>query len=428
VWVAYFMLALLIAGFAYWAAWDSHDFYLYHFAARDMLEGSQDLYGPHFGVDWPMVYRYPPWFLMVLSPLALLPGKMAAGFWVLLKFVVLYFVVRMIRKMVSEDSLAHDQLDWYRLLPFLISAPYLVHEFKIGNAHFFVFAAMVGGLYFLHHRHPVRAAAFFALGIGIKLIPAFFLPYLLVKQHVRMVVYVSFFLLALLLLPAIYFGLDGNFELLQTWWVKNSLPVATTQEWGLGPDHSLRGVLTRYLSTVSYTSHRDPDYQNIDFAEFSPQLLQTIWLVVALLGYGTLLVWGARQRSVGRLRGAGDTKHSAAPVEYGLLFCAMLLLEPLTPGYYLVVLLFPALVLSYELRRLRIGFRRGQAICAIAVAATLLFAVPPLIPGRANQRWLTVYSPDFLGTLLLAICFYLLLRVQEQVPMQGGNRAIVVRE
>jgi hypothetical protein len=259
---------------------------------------------------------------------------------------------------------------------------------------------MVASLYFLHRQRRLAGGALLGLAIGVKLIPAFFVPYLGVKRHVKMVAAATLLLVVLAFLPAAYVGFEGNFELLRAWWEANDFPAPTTQQWGAPPDHSLKGVLTRYLSTVPYASHRDTAYQNINVAEVSPQVLSVRWLVVATTGYGALLLLGLRQRS-----DAG-----AEPLEYSLLFCAMLLLAPLSQNFHFVALLFPAVVLGYELRRVEAGSLRGRVIWALAVAATALHAVPPLIPGRANQRLLAVYSPIFFGTLLLAVCFVLLLQ------------------
>src|SRR5207249_10624208 len=49
---------------------------------------SSDL-GLNSGLGWPMHYRYPPLFLLLFAPFALLPLGLGAAVWVVLKVVVL---------------------------------------------------------------------------------------------------------------------------------------------------------------------------------------------------------------------------------------------------------------------------------------------------------------------------------------------------
>jgi hypothetical protein len=273
---------------------------------------------------------------------------------------------------------------------------------------FFIFATAVAGFYFLERR-PVLAGVWFALGISLKLLPAIFVPYLLVRGHRRAMASVIIFVVVLSLLPALYFGFAENTRLLTTWL---SLGIAEpgAVNWGINPDHSLRGVITRYFSAVPYAAMPDSNYRNINFAQLSPQVLRVVWLLLAGGAYAALLVlaWRLNRRETEVTR---QGKHTA-PLEYALLFCASLLLAPLTQRIYLVALLFPGFVMAYELQKLPKTTPEGRTIWGLAIAAILCFAVPPLIPGRVNQRLLAVYSPDFWGMLLLSVCLMVILRAR----------------
>src|SRR5262245_29726205 len=72
------------------------DFRVYHFGARGVFNGTRPVYGLTSGLGWPMHYRYPPLFLLLFAPFALLPLGPAAIVWVVLKVVLLVWLVQQI--------------------------------------------------------------------------------------------------------------------------------------------------------------------------------------------------------------------------------------------------------------------------------------------------------------------------------------------
>ena len=144
------------------------DFPAYYDAVQAMRAGKVNLYGPNGALA--MIYRYPPLFLLLFFPLALLPFKWAAILWTAPKFAVLYFLVRaMLLRLKVRNALVAT-------LAFCPSAAYLALEFHYGNAQFYVFALVALGLLWLRTR-PLPAALALALAISIKVWPLFFVPY-----------------------------------------------------------------------------------------------------------------------------------------------------------------------------------------------------------------------------------------------------------
>src|SRR5207249_8565882 len=76
-------------GFAYHVALHPMDFRVYHYGARGVFDGTRPVYGETSGLGWPMHYRYPPLFLLLFAPFAILPLGLAAAIWVVLKILVL---------------------------------------------------------------------------------------------------------------------------------------------------------------------------------------------------------------------------------------------------------------------------------------------------------------------------------------------------
>src|SRR5205085_6827170 len=128
-------LALIaIALLSYVAARRSVDFPVYHYAARRMLSGTGPMYGPQSGIGWPQVYRYPPLFLLLFIPFALLPLQLAAFVWALMKFAVLGLLARSLFSRLRTQGLG------WQFLSLLPALPYLAVQFHYGNVQFFIFA------------------------------------------------------------------------------------------------------------------------------------------------------------------------------------------------------------------------------------------------------------------------------------------------
>src|SRR2546425_935893 len=163
-------------GFAYHVAGHPMDFRVYHYGARGVFDGTRPVYGPASGIGWPMHYRYPPLFLPLLAPFAAMPLAWAAGLWVVLKIFVL---VALVRSIVERTGAVPRPPSF--VIPLLFITPYLIEEFRYGNAQFFVFALTAAAL-LMNRERPVLAAGSLALAISIKVWPLFFVPYLAVRR------------------------------------------------------------------------------------------------------------------------------------------------------------------------------------------------------------------------------------------------------
>jgi hypothetical protein len=347
------------------------DFRVYHYGARGVFDGTRPVYGPDSGIGWPMHYRYPPLFLLLFAPFAMLPLSWGAAVWVVLKVGVL---VALLRAMLKR---AGPQVSY--VLSFLFIAPYIVEDFRYGNAQFFVFALTAAALLIARDK-PVLSAATLALAISIKVWPMFFVPYLAAKRNWRLVSYTLSFVVVLTLLPSLYFGLEGNWNLLGEWFSQESQTQLSESEIWF-PNQSLRGVLMRYLTVIDYSRVPDSNYPQVHIADLSPQIVRAIWLVLAGAVYAAFLAVVYRWR---------DTSEW---LEVGVAFGLIALLEPFTQKYALVILLWPALAAGAAVTKPRL-----RVLIYIAAALAL---IQPLTPGANAQRFLQVLGFDFGAALLL---------------------------
>jgi hypothetical protein len=379
------------------------DFPVYWRASNSLLNGRQDLYSPTFvwGVhDQLMVYRYPPLFLLIFAPLGFLPYAAAGYAWFALKVVALGFTVRAIHSMTG--NIANRLLLWTATS--LIAAPYLIEEFHYGNVHFFIVFLTVLALYFFESGREAFSAAVLALAISIKVFPVFFLPYFILQRKFRYVALVLLWILLFNLVPGFHFGFRHNIELLETWYGRVLIDSEAHQFHG-GINHSLKGVLQRYLSHIPYERRvTDQGYPNINVADLDSGSVQTLLYVItgAVFLVMVFLCFRRHESREDRL------------LAYGLIACAIVGFAPSTGYNYFVLLILPgAVMLSYWIR---MGNERSRALTALLAAAILLSFLPPLLPGSAVQRHVQLHSPYFFSAFALFLCLAIALAQKKEHP------------
>ena len=99
-------LAVALSG---WAATFSIDASVYYPTAYAVFFDGAEPYFGSFGLPWPMWYRYPPLFLVLVLPLSLLPFRAAAFLWALGKFPALYALAR---SLVTRLQISHGWRCW----------------------------------------------------------------------------------------------------------------------------------------------------------------------------------------------------------------------------------------------------------------------------------------------------------------------------
>jgi hypothetical protein len=382
-------------GFAFYAFHHPMDYRVYFYGARGVFEGTRPVYGLNSGLGWPMHYRYPPLFLLLFTPFAILPLAWGAAVWVLLKIAVLGLLLKQVfeRRLRPAATSSTDRVlagggpltvsPRSLVVPALFIAPYLVEDFRYGNAQFFIFALSVAALLLIDKR-PVLSGASLALGISVKVWPLFFVPYLAVRRKWREVGYTLAFVGLFALLPAFYFGFSGNLGLLGEWFTQEGhTQLSESEIWF--PNQSLRGELMRYLTAIDYSQVPDSNYAQVNILSLNASLVKLIWLVFSIACYAGFLGLANRRR------------HTPDWLGQGLAFCLIAILEPFTQKYAIVILFWPAIILaSTEWKPER------QYLLYLAAVLAL---VQPLTPGANTQRLLQVLGLDFAAAALVTAVF-----------------------
>jgi len=322
-----------------------------------------------------MHYRYPPPFLFLAWPFTRLSLAWAAAIWTILRCGSLILLIRSLWKRLGPSTSAAA---W--LIPLLLGGPYVVEDLRYANAQTVAFA-LTGAALLLVSASPFLAAVALAGGIVLKVWPAFFLPYLMIRRQWRVVGWTLVLSAIFLLLPALHFGFVQNLDLLSQW-ARQEFSTQTGQSEIWFPSQSLRGVLMRFLTVIDYSQVPDSNYPLVHVLALDPGTIRFLWLALAGAAYIALLVIAALRK---------DTTFGLTEA---LAFTGIVLLQPFSQKYTLVVLLWPAMVAGRLFER-----HRARWLLYVAIA---LAAGQPLVIGSAGQRLLQVLGFDFLATALLA--------------------------
>jgi len=395
------------------------DFPVYYAAGRSLLSGRTDLYSPDFALGRVMDYRYPPFFLVVLYPLWLLPYSVAAYIWCLLSVIEIAGCVVIVRRTFEISKLM-----W--LAAALIVAQYFVMAVHYGNAQVLAVFLLFASLYFAHRRKDLAAAILMALAITIKLTPVLLLPYLALKRRWTMLGAIVVFLAAINIAASAYFGFRENNQLLKTWYGH----VVASQEFheDNGPINlSLKGEFLRYLSDIDYSQRVDGDvnYPAVNIASLSRDRVVHAWTIIAaaLFAGVLLLMWWLpkSQNGEGEID-KPDAGNDDVPLELAVMICLMLLVGPLTSKIYFVALLWPVACLA-SVASSRIS-RTGKLTAYTMIALAAANSVLPLLPGRSIQRLLLVLGADFyVNCLLMIAVLYALVSRRHQSRYRAHERS-----
>ena len=369
------------------------DFAVYYAAGRSLLAGRVDLYTPDFARGVVMDYRYLPFFILAFAPLALAPYALAAYIWHLLNTLAVAVCVWSIASLFSSESYSRWKV-W--TVVFLIVVPYFAMALDYGNAQLIVTALMFAAFSLSLRGRERSAAILLAIAIVIKIVPALALPYFVIKGQWRLLGVVLVTVVALTLVPSVYFGFSGNRDLVDSWYQH----VIDGQEFHEtnGPINvSLKGQLRRTFTQVDYTQRVDGDhnYAAVNVASLPRPTIDRAWLAISALSLagGFLLIWWSSTIRK-------DVRLDA--LQFGLLLCLMMFVGPLTWRVYFIALLWPVAALG-------IVAWDHAPIRRILVVTAVVCAVLPLLPGRAIQRLLLVAGTDFyVACIILGLATFVL--------------------
>jgi hypothetical protein len=280
---------------------------------------------------------------------------------------------------------------WLYAVPSLLVIVYIWSTYHLGQPNLVLLALMLGAFVALRAEREIFAGALIAIAAAIKAFPVLAIVYLLYRRYWTATASLVLALVFLLLiLPAPFRGFERAWRDLEKW----SAGMLKYSEVGVAQrpkrsytwkNQSLVGVSNRLLRRVDADAAAAPDTPVfVNFADLKFPVVNAIVIAFALV-LGTTFIAVMPEHGM-------RTAESDA-IEFALLLLLILMITPLSFGYFYSWLMLPFAVVT---QRVLIG--KGSAIVWWSFPALALLALGLICPRGAQ-----LYGNTFFATLLLFI-------------------------
>jgi len=278
---------------------------------------------------------------------------------------------------------------WLYLIPSLLVIVYIWSSYHLGQPSLVLLALMLGAFVALRSQREVPAGALIALAAPIKAFPVIAIIYLIYRRYwkaaLSVVVTLTFLLL---ILPAPFRGFERAWHDLEKWssgMLKYDAAAVAQRPmrsytWKNQSLVSVTNRLLRHVDADAASAPHTPIYVNL--ADLRFRTVNAIIISVALV-LGILFITVMPQRGM-------RTAESDA-IEFALLLLIMLMITPLSFGYFFSWLMLPFAVITQ-----RVLAGKGWALLWWSVPAVAILALALPFPRGAQ-----LYGNTFFATLLL---------------------------
>jgi Glycosyltransferase family 87 len=300
---------------------------------------------------------------------------------------------------------------WLYLVPSLLVIVYIWSSYHLGQPNLVLLALMLGGFAALRAKRELVAGGLIAVAAAIKAFPVLAIIYLIYRRYWTAAASLFATLAFLLLiLPAPFRGFERAWRDLEKW----SAGMLKYSEVSVGQrpmrsytwkNQSLIAVSNRLLRHVDADAASAPhEPVHVNFADLKFPIVNAIIISIALI----LGIWFIAVMPQRGMRTA-DTD----AIEFALLLLMILMITPLSFGYFYSWLMLPFAVCT---ERVLVGKGSGILWWILPVLGLLALGIP--FPRGAQ-----LYGNTFFATLLLFIglSIELLRRKQQDEPMTSSG-------
>jgi hypothetical protein len=205
------LVGLAIWVFVYKAAPKMPDFEVYVKTASRAAH-AEPLYRES---DGHFVFKYLPAFAVLSVPLVLIPERLAEGIWFMSSVGLLVALLALAVRLPVERR---KSVRWLVLVTVVCFAKFYAHELVLGQVNLLFAVIAVGMLLAIKSGREALAGCLVVLAIVVKPYAVLFVPWLAARRQVPSIVTALAGFVAVLLLPALVYGWDGNIEQHRQWW------------------------------------------------------------------------------------------------------------------------------------------------------------------------------------------------------------------
>src|SRR5436309_2225575 len=361
------------------------DYELWYTTGKHVLAGDEIYFFRAGKYD----FMYPPPCALFLAGASLLGQGGLIFLLVAINSIAWFYSAKLSAVLAAGDR---DTTSWWLyLIPSLLVIVYIWSSYHLGQPSVVLLALMLGGFVALRRKCEIVAGSLIAVAAAIKAFPVLAIIYLIYRRCWKAAVsLVATLLFLLFILPAPFRGFKRAWHDLGNWssgMLKYS-EVTVGQRpmrsytWKNQSHIGVSNRLLRHVDADAASAPHQPVYVN--FADLKFSVVNTIVIAFAL-ALGTIFVAVLPQRGM-------RTAESNA-IEFALLLLLILMITPLSFGYFFCWLMLPFAVVT---QRVLLG--KGSAIVWWSLPALALLALGLIFPRGAQ-----LYGNTFFATLLLFI-------------------------
>ena len=241
VWVVLGAVLLTAALYGIYIGWIRHDmtdFGVCYKNGRRILDG-ETLYRVS---DGHLQFKYAPISALFYAPLALLPWETAKIIWYYLEIILLFAVFWLSYKLLPSPRRGPVVI----VLPAaLVLLKFIGRELELGQVNILILFFLTLMIIETLRRKDGPAGVLWGVSLFFKPYALVFLPYFILKKRFKIVLTGLGVVLAGLVLPALIFGLEGNWTVLREW--VSTLSRSTPELMAAGDTSSLYAFLWKIL-------------------------------------------------------------------------------------------------------------------------------------------------------------------------------------
>jgi len=176
---------------------------------------------PYRFEDGHYMFKYLPSSAFLYLPLSYLPLDLAKGIWY---FFIIFCSLALIRLSFLLVPSTTEKSRWLMVIPPLILIKYFLREIDLGQINTIVTLILLIMIWYLGrrtkerlHKEDIYAGLLWGLAVALKPYALIFFPYFLLKGKWKTLLSGMCTLSIAILIPSLYYGLKGNFIVLDEW-------------------------------------------------------------------------------------------------------------------------------------------------------------------------------------------------------------------